>query len=424
MLDIKWIRENRERVELGLKAKRVSFDLEAFLSQDDIRRSKLKQVEALKAELNLVSKEIGHLKKTGGNADFKINEMSQVSNHIKALDAELSSVELSIHTQSLKIPNLPHESVPVSPVSGEVENQEIRVWGQKPAFVFSPKTHWEITEKLDIVDFKRGAKLSGSGFLLFKKEGARLERALINYFIDTHVQKHGFTEVSTPFLVNRKAMIGTGQLPNFEEDMYRLKDEDLFLIPTAEVPVTNIFQDETLDEKILPLKYTAYSPCFRREAGAYGKDTRGMIRIHQFDKVEMVAWVKPEESYTMLETLVSHAEFLLQSLEIPYRVLCLASGDMSFASSKTYDLEVWAPGVGRYLEVSSVSNFEDFQARRAGIKSRHPSGKSQFLHTLNGSGLALPRCMIALIENQQNADGSFNIPKILQPYLGGLTKIG
>jgi seryl-tRNA synthetase len=421
MLDIKWIRENRDRVELGLKAKGASFDLEAFLKQEELRRSQLKEVEALKAELNLVSKEIGGLKKTGNNADSKIHEMGLVSAKIKTLDAELSSLEVSLQTQALRIPNMPHVSVPVG---GEAENKEIRVWGQKPPYTFSPKTHWEIAEKWDIVDFKRGAKLSGSGFLLFKKEGAQLERALINYFIDTHVQKHGFVEVSTPFLVNRKAMIGTGQLPIFEEDMYALKDEDLFLIPTAEVPVTNIFQDETLDEKILPLKYTAYSPCFRREAGAYGKDTRGMIRIHQFDKVEMVAWVKPEESYSMLETLVSHAEYLLQSLEIPYRVLCLASRDMSFASSKTYDLEVWAPGIGRYLEVSSVSNFEDFQARRAGIKARQPSGKSHFLHTLNGSGLALPRCMIALMENHQNADGSFNIPKVLQPYLNGRTTIG
>ncbi|MBN2144755.1 MAG: serine--tRNA ligase, partial [Candidatus Aureabacteria bacterium] len=371
---------------------------------------------------NKVNKEIGSLKQKGIPADDKIAEMKEVSQKIKTMDAELGTLEEEIHHMALMIPNLPHESVPEG---GEADNKEIRSWGEKPVFSFPAKTHWDLAEQHDIIDFKRGAKLTGSGFLLFKKHGARLERALINYFIDTHVSKNGFTEVFPPFLVNRKSMTGTGQLPKMEADMYRLTEDDLFLIPTAEVPVTNIYNDEILEGDELPKKYVAYTPCFRREAGSYGKETRGMVRIHQFDKVEMVAWVKPEESYDFLETLTGYAEDLLQSLKLPYRVVVLSSGDLSFASAKTYDLEVWVPGMERWLEVSSVSNFVDFQARRAKIRFRpKKGGKPEFLHTLNGSGLALPRVVVGILENYQNQDGSITVPDVLIPYMNGTDRIG
>lgn len=421
MLDMKWIRENKERTVKGLENKRVKVDVDSLLVLDDNRKSKLKEVENLKALLNKVNKEIGTLKKNKESADVKISEMKEVSDNIKKLDSELSQMDQQLSSILLSIPNIPHESVPVG---GEQDNKPIRFWGEKRPFDFTPKPHWEIAEHLDIVDFKRGTKLSGSGFLLFKKDGARLERALINYFIETHCKLHGFEEVSPPFAVNRETMTGTGQLPKMEADMYRLEADDLFLVPTAEVPVTNIFRDEIFEPEELPKKYVAYTPCFRREAGSYGKETRGMVRIHQFDKVEMVAWVRPEESYSFLETLTGYAEFLLQQLGLPYQVVSLSTGDISFASSKTYDLEAWAPGMEKFLEVSSVSNFEDFQARRAKIRFRSKKGGAPALvHTLNGSGLALPRVFVSILENYQNADGSVSIPAVLQPYMSGQTRI-
>jgi seryl-tRNA synthetase len=382
----------------------------------------MQEADQKKAILNQVNKEIGALKKSGASADTKINEMRDVSKQIKSLDLEIIELEGQIDPLQLAIPNLPHESVPAG---GEQNNILLREIGTKPEFKFDPKPHYDLAENLDIVDFKRGAKLSGSGFIIYKKDGAKLERALISYFLDTHVKNNGFEEVSPPFIVNRRAMTGTGQLPKMEEDMYKIPEEDLFLIPTAEVPVTNIYQDEILSGDDLPKKMVAYTPCFRREAGSYGKDTRGMVRIHQFDKVEMVAWVRPDESYPFLETLTGYAEALLVSLGLPYRVLTLAGGDTSFASAKTYDLEVFAAGLGRYLEVSSVSNFEDFQARRARIRYRpQKGGKPELLHTLNGSGLALPRTFIAILENYQNEDGSIRVPDVLISYMGGQTKIG
>ncbi|EKD28256.1 MAG: hypothetical protein ACD_79C00366G0001 [uncultured bacterium] len=422
MLDIKFIRDNKELVREGISGKNCSIDLDKLLMLDDKRRTKLKDVEEQKALLNKVNKDIGNLKKSGISSDDKIHEMKGVSKSIKEIDVEISAIEQEINNILLYIPNIPHST---TPVGNESSNVEVRKWGEIPEFSFTPKPHWELAEELDIVDFKRGAKLSGSGFLLFKKEGSLMERALINYFIDTHVCKNGFTEVSPPFAVNRATMTGTGQLPKMENDMYRLEQDDLFLIPTAEVPVTNIFSNETIDESDLPVKYVAYSPCFRREAGSYGKDTRGMVRIHQFDKVEMVAWVKPEKSYEFLEELTGYAEEILKALKLPYRVLSLASGDISFASSKSYDLEVWACGMQKYLEVSSVSNFEDFQARRAGIRCKPKGGgKNYFVHTLNGSGLALPRIVVAILENYQRKDGSIEIPEVLVPYMRGKTVIG
>ncbi len=420
MLDLRYIREHKELVSEGIKKKGSVVDLDELLILDEKRRSLLTEVEKLKALLNSVNKEISLLKKNKESFENKILEIKDVSKKIKDLDALSSDVDKKVKFILATIPNLPHESVPVG---GENDFEIVRENLAKREFTFKPKPHWELAESLDIVDFKRGAKLSGSGFLVYKGDGARLERALINYFLDTHVN-NGFTEVSTPFLVNREAMFGTGQLPKMEDDMYHLRDEDLFLIPTAEVPVTNLFAKEILDISALPLKYVAYSPCFRREAGSYGKETRGMVRVHQFDKVEMVLWSKPEESYKSLEELTVCAENILKELKLPYRILTLASRDISFASAKTYDLEVWSSGMERYLEVSSISNFEDFQARRAKIRFRPLKGeKSIFLHTLNGSGLALPRIFIAILENYQNSDGSITIPEVLIPYMSGKIKI-
>jgi len=420
MLDLRYIREHKELVSEGIKKKGSVVDLDELLILDEKRRSLLTEVEKLKALLNSVNKEISLLKKNKESFENKILEIKDVSKKIKDLDALSSDVDKKVKFILATIPNLPHESVPVG---GENDFEIVRENLAKREFTFKPKPHWELAESLDIVDFKRGAKLSGSGFLVYKGDGARLERALINYFLDTHVN-NGFTEVSTPFLVNREAMFGTGQLPKMEDDMYHLRDEDLFLIPTAEVPVTNLFAKEILDISALPLKYVAYSPCFRREAGSYGKETRGMVRVHQFDKVEMVLWSKPEESYKALEELTVCAENILKELKLPYRILTLASRDISFASAKTYDLEVWSSGMERYLEVSSISNFEDFQARRAKIRFRPLKGeKSIFLHTLNGSGLALPRIFIAILENYQNSDGSITIPEVLIPYMSGKIKI-
>jgi seryl-tRNA synthetase len=350
--------------------------------------------------------------------------MRQVGERIAAIDTTVAGIEAKLHDILLMIPNLPHDSVPVG--KDATGNSEVRRWGEPPKFAFQPKPHWEIGEKLGILDFPRATKISGSGFILYKGAGARLERGLINFLLDLHTGEHGYTEVFPPFLINRDAMIGTGQLPKFEEDMYRLRDEDMYLTPTAEVPVANIHREEILREDQLPIYYCAYTPCFRREAGAAGKETRGMIRVHQFDKVELIKFTKPETSYDELEKMVANAERVLQLLGLHYRVVLLCTGDMGFASAKTYDIEVWAPGSrpgGTYLEVSSCSNCEDFQARRANIRFKGADGKNRFVHILNGSGTALARLYVALLETYQQADGSVKLPEVLAPYLEGRTHI-
>lgn len=423
MLDIKYIRQNREAVERGVADKRVKIDFDRLLELDEKRRELLASSEKLKAERNQANQEIAAAKKSGGPDKELIERMRQVAGQVKELDAELSGIEQELERVLLTVPNLPHESTPVG--AGEADNVELRAWGEKPDLAWQPKPHWEVAENLGLADFETAAKLSGSGFSLFTGAGALLERALINWMLDVHVTEHGYTELSPPFIVNRDCMTGTGQLPKMEEDMYRVDTDDLFLIPTAEVPVTNIHREQILDGAKLPLYYTAYTPCFRREAGSYGKDTRGLIRVHQFDKVEMVKFVRPESSYDELETLLGNAEDMLQRLGLHYRILELCSADLSFAAAKCYDIEVWAPGVERYLEVSSCSNFEDFQARRAGIRFRaEPKARPEYVHTLNGSGLALPRTVIAILETYQNPDGTVTVPEVLRPYMRGMEKIG
>lgn len=423
MLDIKYIRQNREAVERGVADKRVKIDFDRLLELDEKRRELLASSEKLKAERNQANQEIAAAKKSGGPDKELIERMRQVAGQVKELDAELSGIEQELESVLLTVPNVPHESTPVG--AGEADNVELRAWGEKPDLAWQPKPHWEVAENLGLADFETAAKLSGSGFSLFTGAGALLERALINWMLDVHVTEHGYTELSPPFIVNRDCMTGTGQLPKMEEDMYRVDTDDLFLIPTAEVPVTNIHREQILDGAKLPLYYTAYTPCFRREAGSYGKDTRGLIRVHQFDKVEMVKFVRPESSYDELETLLGNAEDMLQRLGLHYRILELCTADLSFAAAKCYDIEVWAPGVERYLEVSSCSNFEDFQARRAGIRFRaEPKARPEYVHTLNGSGLALPRTVIAILETYQNPDGTVTVPEVLRPYMRGMEKIG
>ncbi len=425
MFDIKLIRENLESVEKGLKAKNAAVDLTQILEWDKKRRDISFKVEELRNQKNLANDEISQLLKEsargGKDAQEKIASMKSVSEQIDRLEPEFKKLEREIDQILLTLPNLPHASVPVG--SAE-KNQMVRTWGTPKSFDFKPKTHIEIAESLDIIDFKRASKISGSNFILYKNQGARLERALYNFMLDLHTTEHGYKEIFPPFLVNRDSMTGTGQLPKMEEDMYRLKEEDLFLIPTAEVPVTNMHRDEVLSEEDLPICYTAYTACFRREAGSYGKDTKGLIRVHQFDKVELVKFVKPQTSYDELEKLVINAEEVFKRLGLPYRVLLLASGDLSFAAAKCYDLEVHAPGMERWLEASSCSNFEDFQARRANIRFKGKETKKQaFVHTLNGSGVALARTMVALLENYQTKEGEVTIPEVVQPYMGGLKKI-
>ena len=417
MLDLKFIRENPERVRAGLAAKNDRRGIDEILRLDERRRELIKGADALKAKRNSVSMEVARLKKEGKDASGIIAEMKTVSDRIAAFDKERREVEEKIEEQLLWIPNLPHASVPVAP--DESGNVEIRSWGKKQDYTFTPAPHWEVGERLGLLDLAAATKISGAGFITFTGWGAKLERALINFMLDLHTQKHGYREISPPVLVNRASMFGTGQLPKLEEDMYGLKEDGLFLIPTAEVPLTNLFREEILSPERLPLYVTAYTPCFRREAGAAGKDTRGITRVHQFDKVELVKIVRPENSYDELETLVQNAEAILQALGLHYRVKLLASGDMSFASAKTYDLEVWAPGVGKYLEVSSCSNFEDFQARRMNLRFRSaPEAKPDYPHTLNGSGLALPRTVIAILEQYQTERGTARVPEVLVPYLG------
>jgi len=414
MLDIKFIRENSDIVKKAIKNRNLRLDLRELLALDSERRKILIEVESLKAEKNKVSK--------GGkpNPDV-ISKMKVISQKIGYLDTKVDEIDKKLGILLLNIPNIPHNSIPVGKPDA---NKEVRSWGNMPSFGFNPKNHIDLGKELDILDFLRSSKISGSGFCLFKGLGAQLERALINFMLDLHTKEHGYKEISPPFLVNRASMIGTGQLPNLEEDMYGLKDEDMFLIPTAEVPVTNIHRDEILREEQLPVYYTAYTACFRREAGSYGKDTKGLIRVHQFDKVEMVKFVKPENSYDELESLLNNAEEVLKRLKLPYRVVMLSTGDISFAASKCYDIEAWAAGIEKHLEVSSCSNFTDFQARRANIKYRPKDKKKpMYVHTLNGSGIAMPRTMIAIIENYQQKDGSILVPEVLKPYMNNRDRI-
>jgi len=424
MLDIRKIRENpdfyRERL-----ARRHTGD-EKLIAQvlvlDEKRRKHLQESEALKSERNRASKEIGAVKAKGGDITEVTAKMKVVSEQIARLDQELAGIETEQTDLLLRIPNVNHDSVPVG--KGPEENRIERVVGQPAAFDFKPKPHWEIGAQLGLIDLEAATKISGSGFIVYKGAGARLERALINYLLDLHTTQHGYTEVSPPFLVRGESMTGTSQLPKFAEDMYRVEEEPpLYLVPTAEVPVTNLHREEILSADRLPIRYAAYTPCFRREAGSAGKDTRGMIRVHQFDKVELVHIVTPEESYATLEVLVGHAERVLRDLGLHYRVVSLCTGDIGFGAAKCYDLEVWAPGVGAWLEVSSCSNFEDFQARRMNLRYKNSEGKNIFCHTLNGSGTALPRLFIALLETYQQADGHLLVPEPLRPYLAGLAQL-
>ncbi|HPX66393.1 MAG TPA: serine--tRNA ligase [Candidatus Syntrophosphaera sp.] len=415
MLDIKFIRANPELVRNAIRNKNEKADLDALLEADELRRKLQFDFDQLKARQNQVSQTIAQKKKAKEDATDLLQEMSAVADEIKTLNTALNDANARLENLLLQVPNVPHPSVPVG--SDESANKIVKEWGSKPCFDFEPLDHLEIAERNRLLDLPRGAKLSGSGFPVYTGRGAALERALINFMLNFHIREHGYTEVSVPVLVNRKTMTGTGQLPKLEDDMYRVDLDDLFLIPTAEVPVTNLHADEVLRQDQLPLKYVSYTPCFRREAGSYGKDTRGLQRLHQFNKVEMVRLVEPESSYNALEEMLLDAERILQALGLHYRVVQLCTGDLSFASAKTYDLEVWAPGVGKYLEVSSVSNFDDFQARRANIRYRDKDGKPRFLHTLNGSGLATPRLFIALLENYQNAAGGVDLPTPLTGYL-------
>ncbi len=423
MLDIKLIREKPELVKqrLATRGRGDEARVAEIAALDEKRRKLATESDNLKAERNKVSKEIGVAKSKGLDASGPMTAMKQVGGKIAALDQEIAAVEAQLQGVLLIIPNLPHGSVTVG--KDAADNPVVRKWGEAPKFAFKPKPHWEIGEKLGILDFPRATKISGSGFILYKGAGARLERALINYLLDLHTTQHRYTEVFPPFLINRQSMIGTGQLPKFEEDMYRLRDDELYLAPTAEVPVSNVHREEILKGEQLPIYYCAYTPCFRREAGAAGKETRGMIRVHQFDKVEMIKFSKPESSYDELEKMVANAEKVLQTLGLHYRVVLLCTGDMGFSSAKTYDIEVWAPGQNAYLEVSSCSNCEDFQARRANIKFKGADGKNRFVHMLNGSGTALARLYVALLETYQQANGSVKLPEVLKPYMGGMTEI-
>lgn len=421
MLDMKYIRENLDEAERRLRTRGGASYLDGFRELDERRRTLLKEGEALKALRNSVSDEIGRTKDKSLVQD-KILEMREVSQKIKSLDEELGQVDGQLLTFLLTVPNLPHATTPIG--LSESDNVPVRSWGEPQQLPFAAKAHWDLGEDLGVLDFERGAKITGARFTLYRGAGARMERALINLMLDLHTDQHGYQEVLPPFMVNRDSMQGTGQLPKFEEDLFKLVDPEFYLIPTAEVPVTNIHRGELLKKSDLPISYCAYTPCFRREAGSYGKDTRGLIRQHQFNKVELVKFVHPSESDAMLETLTGHAEKVLQLLELPYRVMSLCSGDIGFSSAKTYDLEVWLPGQSCYREISSCSNFGDFQARRASIRFREDEkGKPEFVHTLNGSGLAVGRTLVAILENYQQEDGSVLVPSVLQPYMGGLKRI-
>ncbi len=421
MLDLKFVRDNMNLVEEGLKKRGSNIDLSEFKKLEEERRKLLNQVETLKNKRNTVSEEIARLKKNKENADNLIVEMKEVSQSIKDYDEKVKEVEDKLENIMLTIPNIPHESVPLGET--DEDNREERKWGEIRQFNFEPKPHWEIGEDLNIIEFERGAKVTGARFIFYRGKGARLERALINFMLDLHITEHGYEELFPPFMVNSQSMIGTGQLPKFAEDMFKIDKTDYWLIPTAEVPVTNIYGGEILDESDLPIYHTAYSACFRAEAGAHGRDTRGLIRQHQFNKVELVKFTTQENSYEELEKLTNNAEKVLQLLELPYRVVTLCGGDLGFSAAKTYDLEVWLPSFETYREISSCSNFEDFQARRANIRYRPAKGKPKYVHTLNGSGLAIGRTLAAILENYQQEDGSVIIPKVLRPYMGGMEKL-
>jgi len=417
MIDVKQLRDDADRFRQAVRNKNETADIEAILNLDEQRRALLNKVNEMKHHRNVVSEEIGNRKKAGEDASEQIEAMRKVAEEIRTIDAELGEIEARLEDLLLMVPNLPHESVPVG--RDESANEVIREWGDLPEFDFEPKDHLALGESLGLFDFARAAKISGTGFPLYTGIGAKLERALISFMIDMHVRQHGYTEVLPPLVVTRDSMRQTGQLPKLEEDMYRTDPDDLFLIPTGEVPVTNIRSNEILPEEELPVRYVAYTPCFRREAGSHGRETRGFLRLHQFNKVEMVQLVRPENSYQVLESLTAHAEAVLQALGLPYRVVALSTGDLSFAAAKCYDLEVWAPGEAQWLEVSSCSNFGDFQARRGDLRFRRKStGKVEYLHTLNGSGVATARLLVALLEVYQTAEGTVELPDALKPYLG------
>lgn len=417
MLDIKFIRKNLDEVRKALESRGMTAALDRFVEHDERYRDLLRGAEELKHQRNLASEEIATLKSQGIDPTAKFSELRKLSDEIKELDSRLRQEESEIQTVLLDIPNIPDKSVPIG--SDPSDNVEVRRWGKPKDFQFEPKSHWEIGESLDIIDFARAAKIAQSRFNVLKGMGAKLERALVNFMLDLHTNEFGYTEIFPPILVNSESMTGTGQLPKFEYDAFHCEVDDLYLVPTAEVPLTNLYRDEILDAKSLPMNLTAYTPCFRREAGSYGRDTRGLIRQHQFNKVELVKFSKPEESYEELELLLENAEEVLKQLEIPYRVVVLCTGDLGFSAAKTYDLEAWLPSYGEYKEISSCSNFGDFQARRINVKYRpDPKSKPRLIHTLNGSGLAIGRTMAAILENYQRSDGKVDIPQALQAYTG------
>ncbi|MEV5026404.1 serine--tRNA ligase [Paenibacillus sp. LPE1-1-1.1] len=423
MLDVKLLRNEFEKVENALRNRGASLDLIVnFPVLDTKRRDLIQETEQLKSRRNTVSQEVAKLKRTGEDAESLIIEMREVGDRIKELDDELRELEAQVEELTQAIPNIPSDSVPIG--KSEEDNVELRKHGEVPSFEFEPKPHWEVAQALGILDFERAAKVTGSRFTFYRGLGARLERALISFMMDLHSDKHGYEEILPPYIVNRDSLVGTGQLPKFEEDLFKISDSDYFLIPTAEVPVTNLHREEILTAEELPKYFVAYSSCFRSEAGSAGRDTRGLIRQHQFNKVELIKLTKPEDSYDELEKMTANAEKVLELLGLPYRVLALCTGDMGFTAAKTYDLEVWLPSAGTYREISSCSNVEDFQARRAGIRFRRDTkSKPEFVHTLNGSGLAVGRTFAAIIENFQQADGSVTIPEVLRPYMGGISSI-
>ncbi|WP_181350777.1 serine--tRNA ligase [Thalassobacillus sp. CUG 92003] len=423
MLDMKYLRTHFDDVKEKLQKRGEDLsDLDAFGDLDSRRRELIKETEELKARRNDVSKEISQLKKNKEDADDKIKEMREVGDRVKTLDEELKQVEEKLETLLLSIPNIPHDSVPIG--EDEDDNVLARSWGEAPSFTFEAKPHWDLATDLDILDFERAAKVTGSRFVFYKGLGARLERALMNFMMDLHADEHGYEEMLPPYMVNSNAMTGTGQLPKFAEDAFSIEEWDYYLVPTAEVPVTNYHREEILNVDQLPQKYVAFSASFRSEAGSAGRDTRGLIRQHQFNKVELVQFTKPDESYDVLEQLTGEAEKVLQLLKLPYRVMSMCTGDLGFTAAKKYDIEVWLPSYDTYREISSCSNFEDFQARRAGIRfRREEKGKPEFVHTLNGSGLAIGRTVSAILENYQQEDGTITIPEVLRPYMGGKTTI-
>jgi seryl-tRNA synthetase len=425
MLDLRFVREHIDKVELAMRHRGLDISFQEFLEKDLDRRQALMAIDELRHQRNTLSQEVGQKKKAGLHAEAEplMEQVKEINLKIKHWEAEADKHDPWVRDFLLNLPNLPDASVPVG--ESEADNPVIKTWGEPPRFSFEPQAHWDLGENLGILDFERAAKITGARFALLKGAGSRLERALINFMLDLHTRKHGYTEVWPPFMTNAEAMQGTGQLPKFADDLFKLEGWDYFLVPTAEVPVTNIHRQEILREEDLPIRYTAYTPCFRSEAGSYGKDVRGLIRQHQFDKVELVKFTTPETSYDELELLLQDAEEVLQELGLHYRVVILCTGDMGFAAAKTYDIEVWLPGQELYREISSCSNFTDYQARRAEIRFKRPGAKgTELVHTLNGSGLAVGRTMVAILENYQQEDGSVIIPEKLRPYMGGMEKIG